>query len=394
MHSRTSLSRLMLVVAVVILAALACNLERKSGEDTTPTPSAQRPIVEIIEPAEGASVAPGQNVSVRARATGASGITLIELRANNLVVDSQVPAEEISPNALEVLLDYKAENPGSVVLSVTAYSNNIAGQPALRTVNVVDELDAGEGGSGTPFTALPPTPTQYNPLCRARVNVGLNFRTGPGTEYDKILTFAAGQEPPITGYADRSDGRWWQVSWGGQAGWIKESYTTQLGDCSAVRPVDVPPSPTPIPSDTPPPTEPGETPTPTLPDLRLSALEGPLAIDLGDDGTTTAIYTIRVINVGGQPSGQFNVGIALPTGEIKDLGLVASLDPNQSVQIPSGGLEVVFDSPGIKRLLVTVDVNNVVTESDEANNQAYLDITVTGEAEDNTTDESGGRQDS
>lgn len=377
MHSRTAFSRYVLVLIVLITTALACNLQTGDNSDATrvPSPSLERPTVEILEPLESATVIAGQPVSVKARAISQSGVTLVELRVNNLVVDSQVPAEAISPTQLEVLLDYTPERAGSYVLAVTAYSNDIAGQSALRTIAVVDQLNPGSGGtSGTP--AFTPSPTVYNPLCRARVDVGLNFRTGPGTEYDRILTFTVGQEPPITGYADRSDGRWWQVSWGGQLGWLKESYTTQLGDCSAIRPAVVPPSPTPIPSQTPEPTKVNVTSTPTLPDLRLTTLEGSRDVTLGSGGSTQSTYTIRVKNVGGQASGQFRVAVALPTGQIQDLGMIANLNPGDEVQIPSGGLQVTFDSPGVKRLLVTVDVENTVLESTETDNQAYLDVTV------------------
>jgi hypothetical protein len=223
-----------------------------------------------------------------------------------------------------------------------------------------------------------PIPTVYNPLCRARANTALNFRRGPGVEYERVGTFNTGQEPPIAGYADRPDGRWWQVSWGGQYVWIKESYTTPLGNCSAIRPAAVPATPTPIASATPAATQPNATAAPTLPDLVVGVLEGPRDITLGDDGTALATYVIIVRNNGTQTAGQFNVAVALPNGSIQDLGSISSLSPGQEVQIPAGGLQVTFDSPGVKRLLVTVDTSNTVAENSETNNQTYIDITVSG----------------
>lgn len=379
MPYQTALWRSLLVLLALIGATTACTLQR--GGDTpslSPTPVAERPSVEILEPAEGATVERGQPLTIRARATGASGVTRVELRVNNNVVDSQVPAEQIAPTSLDVVLDYTPEAVGRIVLSVTAYSNNIAGQPALRTLNVVDELDPGAGGApGTTQTAAPiATSAPYNPLCRARINVALNFRRGPGVEYDQIATFSAGQEVPISGYADRPDGRWWQVSWGGQFGWVKGSYTQQLGNCSAIQPAIVPPAPTVAPTATPQPTQPNATATPTLPDLRLSVLEGPREVTLGADGRAQATYLIAVVNDGGLAAGQFNVGVGLPSGQVQDLGTIAGLAPGQQVQVPAGGLSVTFDSPGVKRLLVTVDTGNTVAEGNEGNNQAYLDITV------------------
>jgi hypothetical protein len=153
------------VGAALIAAGLACNLQRK-GATQTPVPIAQRPTVEILEPAEGAVVTRGQIVSVKARATGTAGITLVELRVNGLVVDSQVPPEGISPTLLDVLLDYQTTQSGAIPLTVTAYSNGIAGQSVQRTINVLDPLNPGTGGAGTP-QIVAPTATLYNPLCPA-----------------------------------------------------------------------------------------------------------------------------------------------------------------------------------------------------------------------------------
>jgi WD40 repeat protein len=378
MHTRTRLSRSAIVIAALLVAALACTLQI-GGNNQRPAvsqiPTIDRPTVEIIEPADGARFIKGQTVSVRARATSASGVTLVELLANGIRVASQPPAE-LNQTLVDVVLDYKAEQVGTIVLAVRAWSNNIVGQEAQRTITVLDVISPGPGGAGTPQTFFPPTSTPYNPQCRARVNAGgLRFRTGPGTEYDIISNFDVGQEPPIIGYADRSDGRWWQVSWNGQIGWTSAAYTTQLGDCSAIRPAVVPPSPTPQPSVTPPPTVPGTTPTPTLPDLRLSLLEGVSQVQLNANGTAQAIYVIRVTNGGGQASGPFRVAILKPDGTVDHYD-VPGLNPSQEYQVPPNGLTVTFTTPGVTRILVTVDDQNAVAESNESNNQAYKDITV------------------
>jgi WD40 repeat protein len=384
MHTRTRLSRSAIVIAALVavlsVAALACTLQIGGGSNNrsaaSPIPTVDRPTVEILEPAEGARFSKGQTVTVHARAISASGVTLIELLANGVRVASQPPAE-LNQNSLDVVLDYRAEQVGTVVLAVRAYSNTIVGQPAQRTITVLEEINPGTGGTfGTPQTFFPPTSTPYNPQCRARVNAGgLRFRTGPGTNYDIISNFDVGQEPPILGYADRPDGRWWQVSWNGPIGWISAAYTTQLGDCSAIRPAVVPASPTVQPSETPPPTEPGTTSTPTLPDLRLNMLEGVSQIQLGADGTAQATYIISVINSGGQASGQFRTAVLKPNGTVEYFD-VPGLNPGQEFQVPSGGLTVTFKTPGVTRLLITVDDQNIILESNEGNNQAYRDITV------------------
>ncbi len=376
MHSRTPLFRAAWAIIALTLAALACTLQigGEGAAGVTASPPLQRPSVEILQPAEGQTLAVGQTVSVQARATSPSGVTLVELLVNNVRVNSQRPAEALSPTVVEVVMDYTPDRPGTVVLAVQAYSGQVVGVPALRTITVLPSLSP---GIGTPQTIPQATATIFNPVCRARVNVGgLRLRTGPGTEYDILRNFNAGDEPLIAGYADRSDGRWWQVSWLGTIGWTAAAYTSQLGDCSAVRPAVVPASPTPVPSVTPPPTQPGTTATPTLPDLFLTLLEGVSEIQLGASGTAQANFAMQVRNGGGQAAGPFRVAVLKPDGTV-DYFNVPGLSPGQTVDVPApGGFIVVFNTPGVARILVTVDDQNAVGESNEANNQAYRDVVV------------------
>jgi len=368
---------LRVVCAALILAAVACTLQ--IGDDNArPTipvqPTVERPSVQIISPPDGSTVTKGQRVSVQARAQSASGVTLIELLVNDVRVASQPPAEAINPTTLDAVLDYQANQAGTLRLVVRAYSNAIVGQPAQITINVVDPLSPGTGGTAsTPSSIISPVP--YNPQCRARVNTSLNFRSGPATTYDRIGTFDVGQELPIIGYFDQPDGRWFQVPWGSQRGWVAGYHTTALGDCSTLRPAVVPPTPTAPPSVTPPPTIPNATATPGLPDLRFSVLTGPTEVQLSAGGSTQASYQIRVRNYGQRPSGSFRVALLKPNGTV-DYVTVNNLDPNQEYAIADGNYTVTFTTPGLARLLVTADDQGVVVEADETNNQTYLNINV------------------
>jgi len=298
----------------------------------------------------------------------------VELLVNNIPVTTQPPAENLRPEELTVVLDYTPQQSGTLTLIVRAYSGGVTGQSAPLQVQVQGPLDPGQGGAGTLQPGI--TPTVYNPQCRARINTPLRFRTGPGTVYDIILTFAAGDEPPIIGYATQPDGQWWLVSSGGRTGWISGAYTTQLGNCAGVGPAQVPPAPTQAPTAPPPPTQPGATATPTPPDLRLSVLDGPRDVTLDPGGSIQATYIIRVRNYGGTPAGQFSMAAAVLGQASKDLGIVSGLAPGQEVEVPAGGVTMTFDTPGLTRLLVSVDTGNTVAESDESNNQAYIDINV------------------
>jgi hypothetical protein len=300
---------------------------------------------------------------------------------NGIRVDSQPPAESPPPQSIDVVLDYSAQQTGTVSLAVRAYSsNNIASNPVTRNITVLAQIEPGGGGAAATqnpqATARPvPTATQFNPTCRARVDAGgLRFRTGPGTNYDIILNFQGGEEPPIQGYGQMPDGLWWQLSYNGRVGWTFADYTTQLGNCSALRPAAIPASPTPQVTDTPPPAT--VTPTPTLPDLQLSVLSGPTQLTLPATGSIQANFPIQVINRGGQASGAFRVGVLKPDGTV-DYFDIPSLPPGDTFDLGGpGGLVIEFTLEGVNRILVTVDDQYQVVESNENNNQAYLDVTV------------------
>jgi WD40 repeat protein len=369
-----------LSLALMLMAAvLACSLS-VDGQNKKPTPigpptaslipTGSAPSVTVIEPAEGAQFSVGQEVRVRARAIGSTPITQVELVANSQRVDLQ-PMTDAATG--EVILTYRAQNAGQVALSVRAYSGSTVGTPAQRNILIVSGINPGGGVNNTPIVSGPTgTP---NMICRARTNVGINFRKGPGTEYEVLTTFAAGQELPIRGYADRPDGRWWQAANGAVLGWLKTDLTTQLGDCSSVRPAAVPASPTPVVTNTPPPTIPGITPTLRPANLYFSQLTGDLTVTLGADGTVQKTYTIAVKNNGQMTSPQFVVAAQLPNGQTQNFD-VPGLNPNQEFLVPSAGLNVTFTQAGTARLIVHVDPNNTVPEADENDNIAYLEITV------------------
>jgi hypothetical protein len=370
------------ILIVLVFTALACNLSIGGDElpPSSPTANFDLPTVTILEPIEGTRVTQGATVAVKARATSSAGITLVELLVNGIRVDSQPPAESPPPQSIDVVLDYSAQQTGNILLTVRAYSsNNIASNPVTRTITVLAQLDSGSGGASTPnpqATARPvPTATQFNPACRARIDSGgLRFRTGPATNYDIITNFQGGEEPPIQGYAQLPDGLWWQLLFNGRVGWTFAPYTTQLGNCDAIRPVAVPSSPTPqVTATTPATTIP---PTPTLPDLQLSVFTGPMQLTLGPSGTIQANFQIQVINNGGQTSGPFRIAVLKPDGSIAYYN-VPSLESADTYDLEGpGGPVIEFTLEGVNRILVTVDDQYQVLESNENNNQAYLDVTI------------------
>ncbi|MCD4686004.1 MAG: SH3 domain-containing protein, partial [Anaerolineae bacterium] len=378
MHTRLA-PRLLLVSVALLAAALACNLaigvDKSAPEDDVSVPTPAAPTVQIFQPTEGATFTLGQTVTVGARATSASGVTLVELLVNGVIVASQPPAEAVNPITLDVVLDYQPERAGTLTLAVRAYSDRVVGQPATASITILPELDSGTGSPGNTLTLQPPTATPFNPVCRARINTTLNFRQGPSTQYERIGQFSAGDEPFITGYADGpdGDGQWWQVNWQGQTGWASAVYTTRLGDCSRILPVTYLALPTATPLPT---ARPGETSTPSLPDLQFTEFSGQQTLQLNELGTTTANYILKVINHGGSASGAFRVAVLTPSGTLETYS-VANLNPGEETLVASGNVTLTFDRAGDFNLIATVNDNHGVAESNPDNNQTYLPITVT-----------------
>jgi len=73
----------------------------------------------------------------------------------------------------------------------------------------------------------------------------LNVRTGPDTNCPEIGTFAAGTQVEVL--AKDPSGKWWQVTYQDQIGWMSASYTTPVTDLSGVQTIPGPACDTPVP---------------------------------------------------------------------------------------------------------------------------------------------------
>lgn len=74
------------------------------------------------------------------------------------------------------------------------------------------------------------------------VDVGANCRTGPGTPYDKVTSFAAGSYLTLVGH--NADNSWWYVLIGSTNCWISASTGHTTGDLSSLPLIAAPPTPT------------------------------------------------------------------------------------------------------------------------------------------------------
>ncbi len=375
--------RVWLMIFLLMGAGLACTLT-SSEDDSTPVSNpiaASKPTVTISQPTAGQTFPVGSKITVQAVAAdpiinGVGGVTRVELRVNNVIVDSQTSQIASGEANLTVLLDYVAavatEN---LTLNVRAFRGVTPSDDATVTVRVAGQGgvtptvgSSTTGGSTTGSTGNTTgsgstTGGVSNTVCRARVDTnGLRLRSGPGTNYEILSSFELGVELPLVGRL--GDNSWWEVTSNNRRGWVSAGYTTLLGNCQNIAVSTPPASPTPVATNT--------SPAPQLADLTVSTLSGSTSIVLvGGQAVTT--YVVKIRNNGQTATGAFNVTVFYPTGGTFDY-VVQSLAPNTEVEIP--GISATFSSPGSYRLEVLADSSNNITESSKDNNRKSLDITV------------------
>jgi hypothetical protein len=74
------------------------------------------------------------------------------------------------------------------------------------------------------------------------VEIGANCRTGPGTNYDKIASFAQGSYVPLVGR--NTDNSWWLLKPGTINCWISGTTGHTTGSLNNIPVVQAPPTPT------------------------------------------------------------------------------------------------------------------------------------------------------
>ena len=362
-------------IVIMILVAMACNLNKKDDVNQSANIGDPPSIVIVNPPQTGVA---GELLTIQVEATDPSGegVTQVQLMVDNIVVNS-IPSEDRSGTAtLNANLTWTPPtgSQGTVTIRAIASRGLVTGRSEDLRVEI---LPAGSQITQTPGTGGSTggtSPTSSPGFCRARVDTqGLRFRSQPDTSNDAyiISSFNLNDEPPIVGRL--GDNSWYQVSRGSQQGWVFAGLVTVL-DCGNTNiPVrSAPATWTPVPSPT---LAPSAAPRP--PDL-IALVAGEVSLKLNSSGTATASYVITVRNIGGSASGEFDVEIILPDGGSISK-TIANLEPNAQVQVSSddsGFQSVTFTQPGTQRLRVFVDFDGAVSEIDENNNNAALDIIV------------------
>jgi hypothetical protein len=373
-----------LLALLAVMLAGACNLSQQEEALPTATPTSQqasKPVVTILQPLSGSEHRVNTELLVSANVRDAVGVTRVTMTSNGAPVKTVSSASPQGDTDKNVVLNYTPLVVGDVQLQIIAYRGEVASDPATLSVRVV--ATQATPTSGVVITQGPVIDPN-DPTCRAHVNSPLNFRTGPGTNYNVITTLSQGQIIPVTGRL--GDNSWYQLNFG-NFGWVSSSFVSLYGSlCVNVPIIAPPPPPTPnvtatfIPTATFPPTiAPTLTNTPGTADLLITLIEG------GDEEE-------RVFIPSGQTSVNAEILVFITNNGSRGTGggFVVSLRsrdpdrPRRTVNIGSlrqgesviAVIDYTFDQPGLWRLEARVDVEETVTEISEANNRADLQINV------------------
>ncbi len=392
-----TLKRQLLLCSTVLWGVLGCNLTLGQSSLATVTPTVMvdesvLPTVKVEAPSAGSQAQQGSPLLVSAVATDAVGITRVQLLANNQLVKT-VSSESVNgEREMAAVLDYIPRLTGNVELRVVAFRGTIASEPVVLTVQVVtelpDQVQVIENNSGQ--VASVNSVNANDPTCRVLTNVDLNYRTGPGTSYQRLGTFPAGRIVPIIGRL--ADNSWWQVRDNLTDAWVSAQYATVYGICTAIPIVRPLPSPTPnatatavalpatstaqpigVPNTSTPQPSVNATITPQPPDLAVTSITGSNAVSLSG-GSVSVTYSVQVTNLGGQDSGQFTTTFTVfPLNLTRELATVGNLRAGESIILNTN---VLYETAQQYTLQALADSASALSESNEVNNVSALVVTV------------------
>src|SRR4051812_23832952 len=194
-HPPATRVRLLIPLALLVVAALACNLGAQPQSETpipgsattaagTPVAQSDIPEVEIRSPADNTEVVTQTEVQVYVRAVDRIGVTRIEMRVDNQIVDTAASPEANGTPTMDSILSWTPNNPGPHVVQVVAFRGSTRGNPKSITLTVRDTPAQVPVPAGSPaFLTASPT---SDPTCRARADQTVNVRSGPGINYGVI----------------------------------------------------------------------------------------------------------------------------------------------------------------------------------------------------------------
>lgn len=244
----------------------------------------------------------------------------------------------------------------STNVTVTQLGNFGAPQVVARYVNgtrIQEDVD--------PILAIPsatpePSATPSGPVAIIESQVQ-NVRSGPSVNYQVLGQVAEGEMIPIIGAT--VDFNWVVINYRGQQGWLATYLLEVAGDRSQIPVIAPPATPTPGPTNTPPP----------VPDIVILSAD-PDELVAGEDFTVN----VTVRNNGNGNAGPFAVAASFQPGDVfAGVTLDSGLQAQQQTVIQLTG-ELSDDDTGPENVVIVADLNQQVDEgpAGEDNNDDFI----------------------
>ena len=385
--------RLSLLLLIATLVLSACNLGSTPATTEEPIPSPDngntntKPTISILSPQNGSEFVVDEEILVSVNAFDGIGVTRLQLLANNQIVKTVSSESLDGDTTMTAVLDYTPRAAGTVTLRAIAFRGSVSSDPAEIQVSVRSN-QALVTATSILLTNVPNIPNDG--VCRALMNVNLNFRQQPTTSLDNVITvLPSGALAPIIGRL--GDNSWWKLNYNGQIGWVSSGFTTAYGNCQTV--VVERPLATATPTLTPTATRTftpqftatsSSTPIPRLPDLVITSFVGLKNVVIPSGETeVTETYFITVTNTGLGAAGQFESILQIDDEEPIDLGIISSLGAGESFVLDVDITFEAADAGTTFDLTATADMNaddeENVDEVSEVNNRAEISVSVSTE---------------
>ena len=212
---------ILLVVVLLSVVSTACVGGVVNQQD--------KPVASITTPPSGSSFESGQPVVIQFSAADVKGVAQVELSVDG----EPVRIEQVNPPVNSFVANYvwTPDISGSHVIELHAFNvEGTASDPVQIIVTVTEAADSAAPPT-TPIivdtptlspaieasTPIPPAPVTFTPTPEQKTqamvtaNVGLNVRSGPGTNYPVIGRLVQDQSAPISGR--NVERTWWQIQY-------------------------------------------------------------------------------------------------------------------------------------------------------------------------------------
>jgi uncharacterized protein YgiM (DUF1202 family) len=398
--AKLSLGLLLSLMLGLLLGA--CNL--LTSPDSVQSVISGPPVVQIAAPPPNATYLESVAVNIQALVTNAGAdIDRVEILVDGTIIQTLQQPNPGGAPSFSIAQAWQAAGTGPHTLSVQAFrADGSSSAPATVNINVISQAQMTPTSAEQPANptaqtqpTTPPTQSQAQPTAppttqppttapqasptpnvpTATFIKGVNVRSGPSTLFNPpIGSFAAGQTAEILARTPAGD--WYKVRYYNGEGWVFGQLLSVSGDTSRIA---VDPGP-PIPQPTAvPPTPIPPTPVPVA-NINLVARTIRLSPE-SPNCNETFIVTVDVANFGQQATGGGGLSVvdvraADNTTQGSTAGSFGPIQPGQTVNSGNIPLTVsTYHSEGHK-IVVVVDPNNQIAETNENDNRAELAYTL------------------